>query len=242
MKIGVAQTKPIKGDITANIIQHKRLIALAVEQGADILVFPELSITGYEPELAKELATTPDDNRFDDFQLISNGSRITIGIGAPLQAENGVLIGLVIFQPDKPRIVYAKRFLHADEVPFFVPGNSPVFLSNGEVKVAFSICYELSVAEHAAHAHDQEATVYLSSVAKTAAGAAKAIETLRGIAGQYGMTVLMSSCIGPCDNFDAGGRSAVINNQGKLLTQLDDTHEGVLIFNTDTEEIIEKVL
>jgi predicted amidohydrolase len=242
MKIGVAQTRPIKGDISANIIQHKQLIALAVGQGADILVFPELSITGYEPELARELATTPDDSRFDDFQLISNESKVIIGIGVPLQSEAGVLIGLVIFESNKPRRVYAKQFLHADEVPYFVPGDGQVFLSMDETKIAFSICYELSVPEHAAYAHEQEATVYLSSVAKTAVGATRAIETLRGIAEQYGMAVLMSSCIGPCDNFDAGGRSAVIDNQGKLLAQLNDTHEGLLIFDTDTSAIIEKVL
>ncbi|HWB94748.1 MAG TPA: nitrilase-related carbon-nitrogen hydrolase, partial [Puia sp.] len=87
MRIGVAQTKPVKGAIDANIINHKKLIAVAVEQRVDILVFPELSITGYEPELAKELVTTEDDPRFDDFQLISNGSRITLAIGAPVQGE-----------------------------------------------------------------------------------------------------------------------------------------------------------
>ena len=51
MKISIAQTRPIKGDIPANIEAHKRFINLAVSNGADAIFFPELSITGYEPEL-----------------------------------------------------------------------------------------------------------------------------------------------------------------------------------------------
>ncbi|HET9532598.1 MAG TPA: nitrilase-related carbon-nitrogen hydrolase, partial [Blastocatellia bacterium] len=66
MKICVAQTRPVKGDIQGNIDNHKRLIDLAASNGADMLIFPELSITGYEPELSRELATNQDDERFDD--------------------------------------------------------------------------------------------------------------------------------------------------------------------------------
>jgi predicted amidohydrolase len=244
MKIAVAQTRPVKGEVEMNISVHKKLIALAVEQGANVLVFPELSITGYEPELAKELATSPDDPdpRFDDFQLISNGSRITIGIGAPVQGEDGILIGMVIFQPNKPRQVYYKRYLHADELPYFVCGVEQVFLGEDKDKIALSICYELSVPEHAESAHLQGAQVYLSSVAKSVAGAAKAIETLMGTAGKYGMAVLFSNCVGHCDNFDCGGRTAVISKGGLLLAELNDTDEGVLILDTDTEEVIEKML
>src|ERR1700743_707577 len=178
MKIAVAQTKPVKGEIEANVSAHKKLIALAVEHGANVLVFPELSITGYEPSLAKELATTPDDGRFDDFQLISNGSKITVGIGVPLQAEGGVLIGMVIFQPNKPRQVYAKQYLHSDELPYFIEGEGQVFLGDDKDKIALAICYELSVPEHAALVHSEGANVYVASVAKSAAGVEKAIETL----------------------------------------------------------------
>ena len=240
MRIAVAQTRPVKGDVEANVTHHKRLIALAVEQGAQVLVFPELSITGYEPELARELAIPPDDpdGRFDDFQLISNGSKITLGIGAPIQGESGILIGMMIFQPGRPRLVYNKRYLHSDELPFFIAGEEQIFLD----KIALSICYELSVPEHAAFAHDQGAQIYVSSVAKNAAGVAKAIGTLKDTAGKYGMATLFSNCVGHCDNFDCGGGTAVIGKEGHLLRQLNDTDEGVLILDTDTEDVVEKIL
>ncbi len=54
MKICVAQARPVKGDIPSNIDNHKKLIDLAILNGADTIIFPELSITGFEPELSKE--------------------------------------------------------------------------------------------------------------------------------------------------------------------------------------------
>jgi len=65
MKVCVAQTRPIKEDISGNIANHIKLIELAVSLGAGTLVFPELSLTGYEPRLAEALATHQDDERLD---------------------------------------------------------------------------------------------------------------------------------------------------------------------------------
>lgn len=44
MKICVVQTKPIKGDILANIDRHLEFINLAVSSGANLIAFPYLSI------------------------------------------------------------------------------------------------------------------------------------------------------------------------------------------------------
>lgn len=57
MKICVAQTRPVKGNIEQNIISHKELLSIAIEHNAAMIIFPELSITGYEPNLAAGLAT-----------------------------------------------------------------------------------------------------------------------------------------------------------------------------------------
>ena len=119
MKICVAQTRPVKGDIKTNIDNHKKLIALAVSQGADTIIFPELSLTGYEPTLAKELATDKDDSRFDDFQKISDSKKITIGVGMPLKNHRGICISMILFQPNKLRGTYFKKYLHPNTPLFF---------------------------------------------------------------------------------------------------------------------------
>ena len=109
MKLCVAQTQPIKGDISANIVNHKKLIDLAIANGADTLIFPELSITGYEPKLAQVLATDKNDAQFNDFQHISDSQNITIGIGVPTKSFSGISITMALFQPNKARETYSKR-------------------------------------------------------------------------------------------------------------------------------------
>ncbi|MEZ4583773.1 MAG: hypothetical protein R3A10_19415 [Caldilineaceae bacterium] len=84
-------------------------------------------MTGYEPTLARALATTPDDPRLAPFQMCSDADLIVIGVGLPLVLGAGVGIGMVLFRPGQSRVVYAKHHLHPDELPFFVPGaNVPV--------------------------------------------------------------------------------------------------------------------
>ncbi|NUM77100.1 carbon-nitrogen hydrolase family protein [candidate division KSB1 bacterium] len=235
MKICVAQTRPIKGDIQSNIDNHKKLIDLAVTRGADTIIFPELSITGYEPELAKDLATTPDDRRFDDFQMMAGARQITIGIGVPIKNERGICISMLIFQPGRARQTYSKKYLHADEEEFFVSGQSTSVVIGNNTKIAPAICYELSVPEHAENAFRNGAEVYLASVAKSAEGVDKAVASLSGIARKYSM-------IGACSGFESAGRSAIWNNQGMLLGQLNGAREGILMLDTDTQEIIAKTI
>lgn len=242
MKLCAAQTRPVKGDIQTNISNHKKLIDLAVAHGADFIVFPELSITGYEPTLAGELAMLLNDPRLNDFQTLSDAKRITIGVGTPLITTEGINISMVIFQPGKTRETYSKHYLHADEEPYFVSGHNTIGLLGPEANIALAICYELSVPEHSEAAHKAGAKTYFASVVKTAAGTEKAIDTLAVIAKTYSMNVVMANCVGVCDGEICGGRSSVWNQRGELLGQLNDTDEGILIMDTDTQEVIKKTL
>jgi predicted amidohydrolase len=235
MRIGVAQTRPVKGDIRRNIAGHKALIRLAADYGADAIIFPELSLTGYQPQLAKELAITTDDLSLDEFQALSEIMNITIGVGIPIRNSRGINISMLVFRPYSGVAVYSKKYLHPDEEPFFVPGDAGKPLNDD--KVAIAICYELSVPQHLVDAVSNGAEIYIASVAKSALGVESAVPILAGIANQYNMIVLMSNCVGPCEGFEAAGRSSVWNRKGVLLRQLNDSSEGILIVNTVTEDV-----
>ena len=242
MKISVAQTRPVKADIQTNIDNHKKSIDLAVSNGADIIIFPELSLTGYEPKLSKELATNQDDSRFDVFQNISDTRQITIGVGAPIKNNGGTCISIILFQPHKARQLYSKKYLHPDEEEFFISGQSSVDLTINNSNIALAICYEISVPEHSENAFKNGAEIYIASVAKTVKGVEKAIKTLSDIANKYSMTVLMSNSVGLCDDGECAGKTSIWNNKGLLAAQLNDTNEGILIIDTDTQELIEKTI
>lgn len=209
---------------------------LAVHNRADTVIFPELSITGYEPELAKELATNQDDSRLDDFQKIANIKQITIGVGVPTKNNAGICISMVLFQPHKGRQTYSKRYIQPDEEEFFVSGQDSIGLIGNKNNIAIAICYELSVSEHSDSAFRSGAEVYVASVAKSVNGFEKAFESLSEIACRYSMTVLMSNCLGQCDNFEIAGKTSAWNNKGLLIGQLDDTNEGIIVIDTDTQK------
>ena len=238
MKICAAQIKPIKGDVDTNIAIHKTVIASAVAKQVDVIFFPELSITGYEPTLAKELATTQDDERFDEFQTMSDGSGITIGVGMPTKSNAGDLISMIIFQPHQPRQTYSKQLLHSDEVPYFICGQQEVVLTINQEKIAPAICYESLQPEHADRAADKGANIYIASVAKPDRGVAKALKHYPTIAKKHSMPVLMSNCLGPSDDFESVGHSAFWNQDGRLVGQLDDMTEGILVYDTSAGTVL----
>jgi len=237
MKIAVAQTKPVRGEIQINIDNHIPFIEQAAANGADSIIFPELSLTSYEPSLANQLATDESDNRFDIFQQLSDAKRISIGVGVPTKGVDGIHISMVVFQPDTPRQVNEKKYLHGDEEPFFVPGRNLPWLIIDETIIALAICYEISIPTHSERAFNNGAHVYVASVSKTAKGVEKAVSQLNEIAAKYGMTVLMSNSVGLCEDGECAGSSAVWNNKGILLGQLNDTDEGILMFDTNTEVV-----
>ena len=235
MKLAVAQTQPRRGDIAHNIADHMRFIQAAVARHADLLIFPELSLTGYEPTLARALATTSDDARVAPFQARSDADHIVIGVGLPLVAEAGVCIGMVLFRPGQPRLVYAKHHLHPDELPFFVPGANVPVLPVGDGSVGLAICYELSIPAHAAAAVANGADCYLAGVAKSAAGVTNAHRRLSEIARTYGMPALMANCVGPSDDFVSTGGSAVWDAAGARVGCLDAGMQGIVSYDTVTD-------
>jgi predicted amidohydrolase len=235
MKIALAQLAPVKGDLESNGNRHLAFAEKAARAGADALFFPELSLTGYEPALADSLALRATDVFLDRFQNYSDQSGLLLGVGLPLRVVGGVQIGLIVFRPGMARVAYAKQILHPDELPWFLPGTETVFIQWAGETIAPAICYESLQDEHAQQAAAANATVYLASVAKTAAGVAKAEAHYPVIARRNVMHVLMTNSVGPNDDFIAAGRSGAWNKEGALVQQLPDEEEGLLIYDTGNE-------
>lgn len=237
MKICIAQTKSEKGNIPQNIKNHLKFIKRAIELKSDLIVFPELSITNYEPELANELATDIKDSIFNPFQDLSNKNRITIGIGMPTKATDGINISILIFQPNKERTVYSKRILHSDELPYFVSSNTQPFLKIKSENIALGICYETIQRENFVKAKENNADLYIASVSKPDRGTDKAYLHFPTLAKEFEIPILMCNSIGCSDNFVANGLSSVWNKKGELIGQLNNKSQGLLVYDLKTEEI-----
>lgn len=236
MLICIAQTKSETGKIQENINNHLRIADTAIDAKADLLVFPELSITNYETKLASQYALDIQSEIFNPFQKLSDGNNINIAIGAPKQSDDGLSISMFIFSPNNERRVYSKQILHEDEFPYFVCGKEQVILNIKDKKIALGICYETLQREHFLNAFNKGVDIYVASVAKSKSGVAKAHEHFANMSREFKTPILMSNCIGVCDNVMSAGQSATWNNSGQLIDKLDDNNQGMLIFNTETEQ------
>ena len=238
MRIAVAQVEAIKGDIGKNIENHLKWINQAVRNKADMVVFPELSLTGYEPDLAESLATTQDDARLEEMQSLSDKNGITIGVGLPTRKERNVFVSMIIFQPHSERITYSKQYLYPPEKSVFAAGNNPMVLKLETEVISPAICYETSEKAHREYASRNNATIYIASVLSSVNGIDNELRTLSDIARDKKMVTFMANYVGQSGGYRCAGRSSVWNEKGKLIGQLGDKEEGLLIFDTKSKEII----
>lgn len=228
MKICLAQIESHKGDIKKNIEKHIVFVKKAIDKNADLICFPELSITGYEPELAEELATTQSDARFDVFQELADSGEITICIGVPTFSAEGIFISMIIFQPNSIRQTYSKQHLHSDEKPYFVEAKEQIIIDCKGKRIAPAICYESLLPEHFDNARTMGIDIYLASVAKPEKNVQNAYSYFPTLAKDNNIPVLMVNSVGLSDNFISAGQTAAWDGNGELISSLDSESEGLL--------------
>jgi len=233
MRIALCQLRPVAGDVAGNVDAHLRLARVAAAAGAELLAFPELSLTGYEPSLARGLAFAVEDARLAPLRVFAAASHTQLLVGAPLRTADKPRIGVARLAGDAPVRWLGKQYLHADELPFFAaqPPESPtvdVSLGDGR-RLGLAICYELACEEHARRAFADGAVGYLALVAKTARGVAAAHARLGDIARSHRAPAWLANCTGPCEDGLTAGGSAAWNQDGELVAALGGDDEGVLL-------------
>ena len=87
--IATAQVNPRLGDVEANLAMYEERVRAARGLGADLIVFPELSLTGYALRIAPSLVEESAAGLMALTEL-----PIAVGAGAPVAVPGGVAIGL----------------------------------------------------------------------------------------------------------------------------------------------------
>lgn len=232
LKLAAAQFSPVRGNVEENTRRHLPLIHKAVQENVDLILFPELSLTGYEPDLAKKLAFSDNDPRLDPFCEAANKQNITIIVGAPI--DNGTekpLLGAFIISPDGTLVHYSKMHFHSDsgEDRYFTPGAEFLLMELKNVPIGLAICADINTASHAANNASAGARVYLSSVLVSEGGYNKDAGNLQRSAQTYNMLALMANYSGPSGGWEAIGRSAAWSPDGELLIQAPEKNDALVI-------------
>lgn len=235
IKLAVAQIPSIKGNIEANIAVHLNAIERAGELDVGYLVFPELSLTGYEPELALALAFSKDDDRLQPLIDSAIKNNINIGVGAPLLSDGLPKIGLIIISTSGVVDTYAKMNLHLGEEQYFSKGEAHHHVTLNESKIVNAICADANNPEHAHYCSEIGAAAYIAGVMVTKSGYDADTSALKNYAKEFNMLVAMANHNQATGGWTPIGKSAIWSRTGLLASASETQNALVVAVKLDNE-------
>lgn len=248
--VAVAQTCPVAGDVPANTGEHVRLARVAAAEGGGVVVFPELSLTGYELDLADRLAFSEGDDRLAPLLDAAASNGVTLVVGAPVRLGDALHIGAFVVYPDRTTDLYTKRRLGAfppgaacdsctgsvppAEATVFRPGDCDPLVRLGTHVAAIAVCADIGNPAHPERAAGRGADTYLAGMFVIPSDFDGDAMKLSRYAGQYRMLTAFANFGGPSGGLRSAGRSSIWSDTGELLVRLGESGSGVGVV-TETE-------
>jgi NAD+ synthase (glutamine-hydrolysing) len=231
------------GDIEGN---SKKIIdsinAAESEQNADIIIFPELSISSYPPE---DLLLRPAFNKYILIaldQIISASKNIHVIVGYPIKQNDKLYNACSLIHKGKILKTYHKQNLPNygvfDEKRYFTAGNETCIFEIKGITAALSICEDIWVHEpindaaiagakimfniNASPYHKNKLTERENMVSKRAQ--------------ESDMHIVYTNLVGGQDELVFDGNSLVVNNQGEIVFHAPQFEEGLFEVKLNIEQ------
>lgn len=229
-RIAAAQSCSITGAVTENIDHHIALVRLATEKGAQVILFPELSLTGYEPSIAASTALSPTDPALGPLQATADDLNTTLIVGCPIRSQGSKpYLGAFIIRPGQEIGIYRKRFLHGEEKVHFSSSKNLVVLETHGKSMAIAICADINNPTHARDLAEHHPAIYAAGVAMTPEDIQRAEKSMSDRAQRYGFVAVMANYAAPTGTYETGGRSAVWNKNGDIMAQAPESGECLVL-------------
>ncbi|MDP9307991.1 MAG: NAD+ synthase [Actinomycetota bacterium] len=146
MRLALAQINTVVGDLDGNAELIRRRLAEAKEQQADLVVFPELAVTGYPPEDLLLRPSFVQAAQAKAEELAREARGIVALIGVPW-FDRDLYNACAVCAAGEIKTLYRKRFLPNygvfDEDRYFAPGRDLVLLEHGGTLVGPTICEDM---------------------------------------------------------------------------------------------------
>jgi predicted amidohydrolase len=146
--VAVAQIDCVLGDLKRNIEKHIHYIELAIKEGAKLILFPELSLTGYTlRDINIDVAVNPfKSNVFDDLKKLSR--EIIIIAGGVEEGENfGIYNSAFVFEDGQIKYVHRKIYPPTygmfEELRYFSKGDKVRAFDTKVGRIGVLICEDL---------------------------------------------------------------------------------------------------
>jgi NAD+ synthase (glutamine-hydrolysing) len=244
MRLALAQINSVVGDIDGNAARVSEWLAQARAQQADLVLFPELVVTGYP---AEDLLLRPGFVRaaraaVEEIARKTHG--ITALVGAP-HLDSDLYNACFVLTHGEVRAVYRKRYLPNygvfDEDRYFAPGSDRMLLAFGDVLVGPTICEDLWQPGPPASELALAGAQLIANISASPFHVGKDREResmLQVRARDNTCFVALCNSVGGQDELIFDGHSVVIDDNGDVVARAAGFEEELLVVDVDPESAI----
>ena len=237
LRLALAQVNGLVGGFKANAEKIKSVCAKVRKMGADVVLFPELMVTGYPPEdlLLKEKFIEDCQKTLKKIASTTHGLTAVVGYA---EKEAGKLYNSAALICDRKHIATARKMLLPnygvfDEKRYFAEGEEPLRFSLKGAQIGLSICEDIweesgpgkSLSKHI----DLLLNISSSPYHKGKAQVRRQMIIKRAKA--YKCPIAYVNLVGGQDELVFDGHSLVVDSDGGIIAQANSFEEEVLFFD-----------
>jgi NAD+ synthase (glutamine-hydrolysing) len=240
IRVALCQRNLVVGDIHGNIEKIRQSLERSREEGADLAVFPELTVTGYPPEdlLLKPHFAERAEAALRD--LAAEQRDIVAVVGYPELKDDLFNTAAVVSGGDivaRYRKRYLPNYAVFDEQRYFARGREVLVLDMDGMKVGVTICEDLwypgGPAQRAVLDGKADVLVNISASPYSRGKGSERERMLSTRCEDYGCYLAFCNTVGGQDELVFDGHSLVIEPRGKVLARGRQFEEDHLIVDLD---------
>jgi NAD+ synthase (glutamine-hydrolysing) len=244
MKIAVVQFNPRIGHLKSNVEKIKGFIGRAKEDGADLIVFPELAVTGYHPrDLLFYNAFLDGVEKAVTEDIVPLAEGIVVVVGTPWREKEGDLPRLynaaLVLKDKKIISSHYKILLSGDDVfdehRYFKPGAKTSLLTLGGKKIAVTIGDDLQLEEHFRQGPGMVINLAASPYHLGRAG--ERAEMFRSLAMEKEVCLFYVNQVGGNDELIFDGSCVACSESAKVFHQVEPFRETLLYCKVDNFDL-----
>jgi NAD+ synthase (glutamine-hydrolysing) len=242
IRLALAQVNPVVGDLPGNAKKVIETIEQARSQGAELVAFPELVLTGYPPE---DLLLRPEfiDQNQAALEEVARATRGITAIVGFAQRAGDVYNAAAIAHDGRIAAVYQKNHLPNygvfDEVRYFRPGRDSFLCLRGMLRFAVNICEDIWTPSGPSglSIYAESDLVINLSASPFSAGKWKARDRMLGTRAADGVTyVAFVNTVGGQDELVFDGNSRVFGPKGEPIAAAASFEEELVLVDLDLDQ------
>jgi NAD+ synthase (glutamine-hydrolysing) len=248
LRVALAQMNAVVGDVEGNARRCRELIAQAREQGAELVVFPELAITGYPPEDLLLKTHFLDAARAALSEVADACEGIVAVVGFPELADD-VYNAAAVLADRSVAAVYRKMELPNygvfDERRYFQAGSEPALAEVNGVAVGLTICEDIWEPGPPATAEALAGAQVIVNLSASPYHRGKGLERERMLiqrARDNNAAVAFCNLVGGQDELVFDGHSVVIDQDGRVVARAPQFEEALVVCTLDVGAVAQRRL